>query len=98
MIFIDKKLYNEIAHKLMSQIGEKGYYRGTVEVDSEELYVELRATLLIYREPLLDPTDITNSATRIKDIVPVWWECRTFQINGEVNNTFSWSEFKEFIQ
>lgn len=97
MININDNNYTAIAEKLLAAIGEGEYYNGTVDYDNGSFTAALRTTLIIYREPLLDPADPSRAATRITDIVPVWWEFHTYGESGEAPNDFSWGELKEFM-
>lgn len=97
MITLHDNDYAAIADKLLAAIGAGEFYNGTVDYDGGSFTAALRTTLLIYREPTLDPADPSRSATRITGIVPVWWEFHTCGESGETPNDFSWNEIKEFI-
>lgn len=97
MLVIGSEIYEMVAEKLIEKIATRGYFRGAVEIDTPELYAELKGTFLIHRTPLREPDNMSIDATRIKEISPVWWEFSTFQCCGEVHNTFSWSEFENHL-
>ena len=97
MIPIDDTIYGTIAQKLLDAIGNSDFYNGTVECDTEGFCSELRATLIVYREPLFDPADPSQAARRITAIVPVWWEFHLHQSGGERLTDFSWSELEQFL-
>ena len=97
MININESIYQALAQQLLKEIGSGNYFNGRIEYDTEEFYATLRTTLIVYREPLDDPADTSRSATRITEIVPVWWEFDTVQAVGSVPNDFSWREFREYL-
>ena len=97
MLTVNENTYRQLARLLLEAIGTGGYFNGRVEYDTEEFYSTLHATLIVYREPLGDPADPTHSATRIRDIVPVWWEYEVTQECGPVLNDFSWHEFRDYL-
>lgn len=92
MLTINEEIYTNVAECLLSAIGNDFFFNGTIEYDSDELYSTLRCTLIIYRESV---EDCAGDFTRIKDIVPVWWEFSTVQQCGTVDNDFSWRELKK---
>ena len=97
MISIDDSIYGVIADKLLGAIGDSDFFNGTVECDTAEYCSELRTTLIIYREPMLDPADESRAAARITAIVPVWWEFHLHESCGERLTDFSWSELKRHL-
>lgn len=94
MVTINEKIYTEMASKLLHAINETNFFSGTIEFDNEELYATLRCTLIVYRETI---EDLTGNFSRIKDIVPVWWEMDTVQECGVVANDLEWRELKEYL-
>lgn len=97
MLTINDNIYRQLAQLVLEAIGNNDYFNGTIEYDTDEFYSTLYVTLIIYREPLDDPTDMTHNATRIRDIVPIWWEYKVIQANGPVMNDFSWREFRDYL-
>lgn len=89
--------YKNLAQLLVERIGDRHYFNGTVECEWKNASGLLKATLIIYREPLLDPADSTGAATRITDIVPVWWEFETYGEESPVPGDFSWGEFRPYL-
>ena len=85
------EVYDELADRLHGRIGDGCYFSGTVECQSEDVWVELRATLIIYRHD--DPRP-DGCASLIDDIVPVWWECHTMHGSEEMLNEFDFAEIK----
>ena len=47
MIEINETIYKQIAALLLAEIGEKDYFNGTIEYDTEEFYSSLTCTLII---------------------------------------------------
>lgn len=97
MVAVTDSDYAVIAAKLLGSIGSADYYNGTVEHEFGEYNTVLRTTLIIYREPLLDPADASRSATRITDIVPVWWEFHLYGPGGELLTDFCWHTLRDFL-
>lgn len=97
MIDLNDSDYKNIAEKLLAAIGCSEYYNGALEYDTADYNCVLRATLIIYRQPLLDPADASQAARSITDIVPVWWEFHLYDVFGEQLNGFSWRELKEYL-
>lgn len=94
MIEISDGLYRLLAQRLMEQLSQTTYFNGSIEVDTDELYTTLRATLIVYRRAYEEPTGMIE---KITDIVPVWWEYVTTDVHGEQTNDFSWCEFIEHM-
>lgn len=94
MLIITEPIYQNIAKIVVENIGQRYFFSGTVEYDTEELYSTLVTTLLIDKKRITEPD---GAREVIVDIIPVWWEFKTFQREGEVSNSFSWQEFKEFL-
>lgn len=94
---MNESCYKNLAQLLVSRIGHRHYFNGTVECEWGAGSGLLKATLIIYREPLLDPADRTGTSTRISDIVPVWWEFEAYGEESQVNDDFSWSEFRPYL-
>lgn len=93
---MDELPYKNLAQLLISRIGERHYFNGTVSCDIEEKILTLKTSLIIYRQPLAGP-DSRLSANRITDIVPVWWEFKQTDSEGNISDEFSWSEFRPFL-
>lgn len=93
---MDEHYYKNLAQNLADRIKDRHYFNGSVESDIEECHVVLRASLIIYREPALDPSGPDNTS-RIKDIVPVWWDFEALDPSGPTPNDFSWSEFRPYL-
>ncbi len=94
---MDELYYKDLARLLVSRIGDRHYFNGTVECGCGDSGGVLKTALIIYRAPLLDPADKTGAATGITDIVPVWWEFSACDAEGPVRDDFSWSEFRPYL-
>lgn len=93
---MDEHYYKNLAQILSRRIGERHYFNGSVELETESCHTLLRASLVIYREPALDPSGPANRS-RISDIVPVWWDFEARGPMGIVPNDFSWREFRPYL-
>lgn len=89
--------YQQVAEKLLEAIGEAEFFNGTITVEEPPFEVSFRATLLIRRTPALDPTDCSKNATRIVDIIPVWWEHHLYDLTGGRLTDFDWHELRKFL-
>ena len=94
MLIITDDLYRSIAEQLVLEIDQKYYFSGSIEYDTSELYSTLIISVIVDKKCIVVPEGAYNVIT---DIVPVWWEFKTFQRDGEVHNSFSWQEFNEFL-
>lgn len=94
---IEDAHYAAIAELLLIGIGSGNYYNGSIGYETEDWCGELRATLIVYRQPLDLPDDPAHLCERITDIVPVWWEFNTYENGAPTANNFSWSELKEYL-
>lgn len=80
--------YASVWQGLCRCIDSKSFFNGTITLHLGDCTAELTTTLIIYRAktPL--------APTPFEDIVPVWWQMRTFRTNGhgdrlELPNDFS---------
>lgn len=92
MITITSHIYRAVAQKLLEKIGSADYFNGTIEYDFQDISTTLRATFIVSREWVDEPT---GAFERIKDIIPVWWEFNTECCCGQALNDFSWCDFKK---
>lgn len=88
MIEVSEKMYEEIAALLLAEIGDKDYFNGTIEYDTDEFYSSLTCTLIICREPI---------SLKILSILPVWWDYDIALCDGVQLNDFSWSELDRHL-
>ncbi len=94
MLIITDKIYKDIAEQLLVDIDQKYFFSGSIEYDTEDLYSTLITSLIIDKKTIVLPEGAHDI---IIDVTPVWWEFKTYQREGEVYNSFSWQEFKEFL-
>ena len=94
MLIITDKIYNAIADQLVVDIDQKYFFSGSIEFDTEELYSTFTTSVIIDKKRIVVIEGVYDV---FEDIIPVWWEFKTYQREGEVYNTFSWQEFKEFL-
>jgi hypothetical protein len=97
MISTSDDNYRDIAAALMEAIGTAEFFNGTISCCTGCYDARLCVTLIIRRAPALDPAVRPGAAPQIVDIIPVWWECRFYSIDGEVFSDFSWRELKNFL-
>lgn len=94
MIIISENVYRSLADRLVESIGSSAFFNGSVELDMEEIYTTLRATLIVHRKSHSEPTGDVECIT---EIVPVWWEYSTVDATGEQCNDFSWRTFLQYL-
>ena len=94
MLIITDDIYRALALQLIQAIEQKYYFSGSIEYDTQEMYSTLVTSVIIDKKSIVFPE---GSHDVIVDVVPVWWEFKTFQRDGEVHNSFSWREFVEFL-
>ncbi len=88
MIEINETIYKQIAALLLAEIGEKDYFNGTIEYDTEEFYSSLTCTLIICRDP---------ESSEILSILPIWWDYDIALCDGVQLNDFSWTELDRYL-
>lgn len=90
MYTISTNLYLKLAEALVSKIGAKEFFSGTVECIDGDVECRLLCTLIVER----GKGDVEGSSPRaIVALHPVWWECHTTQGGEEFLNDFSFKEF-----
>lgn len=97
MLHITDTHYRALAEKLLDAISNADFYNGTVYAEHDEYSVSFRATLIIKRTPMLDPSDHTGNAKKIVDIIPIWWEYHLCDAVGERLTDFDWHEMNNFL-
>lgn len=90
MVNITEETYRGIAMDLRDIIGERNYYSGTIRTELGNL----NCSLLVYRSRISFPE---GECDQITDLVPIWWEFRTFGRNREVPNDFQFSKIKQHL-
>ncbi len=87
MIAIPDTHYAALAAALIEAIGSTNYFNGRIEVDHQDAHAQLVTTLIIYRD----------SAGRITDIVPVWWQYLHLLPSNEADTDFDWAILREYL-
>ena len=78
-------MYEALASEIYSSLRCRCYFSGTAETEDGDTLCRLTASLIIYRRQTSPLSDDYGS---VVNVVPVWWECRTFGDGGEVANDF----------
>ena len=94
MYTISTKLYLEIADKLMSSIGSKEFFSGSVRLTDGNTECTLICTLLVEHDNKPSEGYCFNA---ISALIPVWWEFHTIVDGEEQLNDFSFKEFVDTI-
>ena len=89
------ELYREVAARIIEQVGRRGYYNGSFDMEWEDVLCHVVLSAVVYRHEEQYPGG--RMASLISDIVPVWWEFHTFIDGQEVINNFSFNEMREYI-
>ena len=88
------ELYQEVATKIIEQVGRRGYYSGTLDFEWDGVECHMVLSAVVYRRTEQFPE---GARSLVADMVPVWWEFHTFIDGEEVLNNFSFNELREFI-
>lgn len=87
---VSTQLYREVADALLAAIGDKCFFSGSVELDSEDgVACRLITSCVVYRTPSEMPEGV---GSRICSVIPVWWEFHTSCAAGVLDNDFSFRE------
>ena len=89
MYTISNQLYHEVSERLLSAIGSKTYFSGSVTFTHGEVDCRLICTLFIERNR---GTECDGHRATISKIIPVWWEFHTSIGSEELLNDFSFKE------
>ena len=95
MYSVSDQLYAEVTARLRAAIGDKGYFSGSVDGETDEVAWRLTAWVLVYRRRVPLPE---GDEERITDLVPVWWEFHTVVPEGEILNDFSFGDVRDAIR
>ena len=88
------ELYQEVATKIIEQVGRRGYYSGTLDFEWESVECHMVLSAVVHRRTEQFPE---GEKWLVADMVPVWWEFHTYVDGEEVLNNFSFNELREFI-
>lgn len=94
MYSVSPELYHQTMLRLTEAIGARDYYSDTLVFRFEELECRLRASVIVYRQRVVQPEGILYP---ISDLVPVWWEFHTHSGPDEVANDFSFSQIRQLF-
>ncbi len=89
MYTISYQLYHEVSERLLSAIGNRTYFSGSVTFTHGEVDCRLICTLFIERNR---GTECDGYRATISKIIPVWWEFHTSIGSEELLNDFSFKE------
>ena len=88
------ELYQEVATKIIEQVGRRGYYSDALDFDWDGVECHMVLSAVVYRRTEQYPE---GERSVVADMVPVWWEFHTFIGGEEVLNNFSFNEMREYI-
>lgn len=87
---VSTQLYREVADALLASIGDKSFFSGSVELTSSDgVACRLVTSCVVYRTPSEMPE---GEGSRIRSVVPVWWEFHTACAAGVLDNDFSFRD------
>lgn len=88
MLNIPVSVYEEVADRLREALGMKDYFSGSIEAHDDYYDYRLTATLIVYRRR---DGYAGCEFEAIDDLVPVWWEFHSYDMEGELLNDFDFS-------
>ena len=88
------ELYQEVATKIIEQVGRRGYYSDALDFEWGGVECHMVLSAVVYRRTEQYPE---GERFVVADMVPVWWEFHTFIDGEEVLNNFSFNEMREYI-
>lgn len=91
MYFFKSEIYEELSSEIRLSLENNCYFSGRAEVGDGDVVCRLVASLIIYRRKVAPLSDERDT---IVNVVPVWWECHTFEDGEEVENDFDFDEFR----
>ncbi len=96
MYHINRTKYNLLADEIRSSLTDISYFSGTVSLDAPDggAQIEFTASLVIYRRKV---SVLSDEKDDIVDVVPVWWECRTWFDDREVQNDFDFGHLRRCL-
>lgn len=89
MYYTTSSIYRELATALVEAVGYREFFNGSVVVMDGEVECRLVCTVVIVHG--------TTIPTTIEKIIPVWWEMRTTDGSGPIDNDFSFGEMMESL-
>lgn len=97
MMTIPDDVYRELAElmRIECEYSGRDYVQLTFEVERDERFYALTLSAFCYFETITAPDNIWRNLT---DIVPVWWECHTYDAVGEERlNDFNFKMIRNFF-
>ncbi len=92
MYAISHQLYLELASRLMSAIGSREFFSGSVSCINGDVECKLICTLIVHRST---PNNSEHCGLQITKLIPIWWEFHTVVGNEEIMNDFSFRELSK---
>lgn len=89
MYYTTSSIYRELATALVEAIGYREFFNGSVVVMDGEVECRLVCTVVVHHSSTIPTT--------IEGIVPVWWELKTTNCGGPIDNDFSFGEMMESL-
>ena len=87
---ISPELNRRVAEALLEAIGDRNYFSGTVDIETEEgVACRLVTSCVVYRRRTLCPD---GDGETIVSVIPVWWEFHTACPAGVLDNDFSFRD------
>ena len=84
---VSTQLYEQVADALLAAIGDRHYFSGVVEFTSDEgVECRLVTSCVVYSRRVEMPE---GEGSRIRSVIPVWWEFHTLSPAGRLDNDFS---------
>ncbi len=96
MISFTEKDYKNIAKLVADEIRSEDYKSIEIEYETKSFTANLNLTVIMYW--IHDNDGAGKPFYEINDIVPIWWEMTTHDLDGEYhNNDFQFSQLKEYL-
>ena len=93
MIEINEEEYAGVAENPYEAIGGDAYFNGSVDYECDRFHSTFTATIIVYHHDEEYPEGMRKV---MHNMVPVWWEFRTWLPDGEqADNDFGFSELKK---
>lgn len=96
MKHITEEIYRTFAKELLDELLDRDYYNGSIEVDDGDETYRLTLVAMFYRRDVVAPD---GRWSEIYDVVPIWWELRTFvgDDREEEINDAEFGRLKEYL-
>lgn len=99
---ISERYYRKVAESILSNVESKNYLSMSIDVDpdgDDGMFISVTVTLIIYWKKGMKGDYLTpDDPDTIQDIVPIWWEAHTYNIEGEeFPNDFQFGVLKSYM-